>query len=501
MPRLPLRGLVPMFVALVLFPLSALAQPLGTTFTYQGRLTEGGGPANGGYDLQFVLFDAATGGTQVGPVVTRDDILVTNGLFTVSLDFGPVFGAAPRFLDIGVRPGASTGPYTPLTPRQEVTPAPSALSAPWAGLAGKPAGFADDVDNDSGGDITGITAGSGLTGGGTSGAVTLGISFAGSGTAVTVPRSDHNHLGQGWTGSSPNTSAFSVQNNGNIGTGIFASSGPGGMGLFGVGHGDFSDGVNGVTFGNIGAGVFGYADFGATNAVEAQSRATAGRAIYGRNLGATGNSIAVEGQTDSASGYGVIGRAAHATGATFGVYGQVASAAGYAGYFFGRTHVTGTLSKGAGSFKIDHPLDPENKYLYHSFVESPDMMNVYNGNVTTDATGESVVQLPEWFDALNRDFRYQLTVVGQFAQAMVARKVEGNRFAIRTDKPHVEVSWQVTGIRKDPFAEKNRIPVEEDKPEAERGSYLHPEAWGVAPTAGLDAKRTPPAVERVRTHR
>ena len=326
--------------------------------------------------------------------------------------------------------------------------------------------------------------------------MTLGVSFAGSGSAVTVPRSDHNHFAQQWIGSNPNTSFLTITNTGNFGIGLYAQSGPGGVGLSGsAGTANGGNGVGGSTLGLTGAGVFGYADFGVTNAVQGQSRATAGRAVLGHNLGTTGQSVGVEGRTDSITGIGVMGRATHATGTPFAVYGIANSSSAYAGYFEGRVHVTSTLSKGGGSFKIDHPLDPENKYLYHSFVESPDMMNVYNGNVTTDAAGEAVVALPDWFEALNRDFRYQLTVIGQFAQAMVARKVEGNRFAIRTDKPGVEVSWQVTGIRKDPFAEKNRIPVEEDKPEAERGTYLHPEAWGMAPSAGLDAKRMPPVVE------
>ncbi|HZU27273.1 MAG TPA: hypothetical protein VFA04_17230, partial [Bryobacteraceae bacterium] len=125
------------------------------------------------------------------------------------------------------------------------------------------------------------------------------------------------------------------------------------------------------------------------------------------------------------------------------------------------------LSKGGGSFRIDHPLDPENKYLYHSFVESPDMMNVYNGNVITDRKGYATVTLPDYFEALNRDYRYQLTVIGVFAQAIVARKIEKNRFVIRTDKPDVEVSWQVTGIRHDAWANEHRIPVEEAKPAVE----------------------------------
>ncbi len=137
-------------------------------------------------------------------------------------------------------------------------------------------------------------------------------------------------------------------------------------------------------------------------------------------------------------------------------------------------HVFGTLIKAAGSFRIDHPLDPKNKFLSHSFVESPDMMNIYNGNVTTNGRGEAAVELPAYFDALNRDFRYQLTVIGQFAQAIVLEKINGNRFRIKTDKPNVEVSWQVTGIRKDKFAEENRIQVESEKPERERGKLHNP---------------------------
>lgn len=140
-------------------------------------------------------------------------------------------------------------------------------------------------------------------------------------------------------------------------------------------------------------------------------------------------------------------------------------------------NVSGILSKGGGSFKIDHPLDPLNKYLYHSFVESPDMMNVYNGNIVTDRRGLATVVLPDYFEALNRDFRYQLTVIGQFSQAIVARKIANNRFVIKTNRPRVEVSWQVTGIRQDAFANLHRIPVEEEKPKEARGTYLHPEAF------------------------
>jgi hypothetical protein len=155
------------------------------------------------------------------------------------------------------------------------------------------------------------------------------------------------------------------------------------------------------------------------------------------------------------------------------------SSSGWAGYFEGDVEVTGTLSKGGGSFKIDHPLDPEGKYLYHSFVESPDMMNIYNGNVVLDENGEAWVELPEWFEALNRDFRYQLTALGQPGPNLyIAQEIQNNRFKIAGGKPGMKVSWLVTGIRHDPWAEAHRIPVEEVKPPEEQGTYLHPELYG-----------------------
>jgi len=169
----------------------------------------------------------------------------------------------------------------------------------------------------------------------------------------------------------------------------------------------------------------------------------------------------------------------------YGVWGYQGSGA-KAGYFDGNVQVTGNLTKGSGSFKIDHPLDPENKYLSHSFVESPDMMNVYNGNALLDANGEAVVELPDYFEALNRDFRYQLTPVGAPGPNLyIAEKFTNNRFKIAGGQPGMEVSWQVTGIRKDPYAEANRIQVEVNKPPAERGKYLHPKAYGLGPEYGI----------------
>jgi hypothetical protein len=608
-----------LFAASVVFWVPGLqAAPVGTAFTYQGSLRDGSVPAEGSFDLEFTLYDGAAGGSPVLPALVVEDVPVEGGLFTVSLDFGAgAFRGDARWLAIGVRPGASTGPFTAIAGRQELKPAPNALAAPWIGVHGKPAGFADDTDDDtlgalacaanqvpkrsgaawicaadadSGGDVTGVTAGAGLTGGGTSGAVALAADFAGSGAATTVSRTDHHHLGQAWSGVA--TNGLSVQNTstaastaglrgestapsgltfgvigtngspqgigvhgisthtGQFGVGIrgvssalngtgvqgqstrttgevtgisgFINSDEGqavsgfsnsltgnGAGVVGSGNGDTSVGVYGGagrgTYGTFGwaaattaTGVGGWnqASTGETRGVSGLVYSDAGAALFGQATSTTGVTNGVYATVASTTGRAIEGWATATSGLNYGVFGRTSSAAGYAGWFQGRVHVNGTLSKSAGSFRIDHPLDPENRTLSHSFVESPDMKNVYDGVVTTDAAGYATVDLPDWFGALNRDFRYQLTVIDggeAFVLAKVAREIEANRFVVRTSAGNVKVSWQVTGIRQDAYAEKHRIPVEEWKDAAERGRYLNPDAFDAPEDRGVEhvAGRSP----------
>ena len=106
-------------------------------------------------------------------------------------------------------------------------------------------------------------------------------------------------------------------------------------------------------------------------------------------------------------------------------------------------------------------------------------MNIYNGVIRLDARGEAWVVLPEYFEALNRDFRYQLTSVGSPQPRLyIAREVSGNRFKISGGRANGKVSWQVTGVRQDAWANAHRIPNEEDKPLEKRGTYLYPELYG-----------------------
>jgi hypothetical protein len=121
------------------------------------------------------------------------------------------------------------------------------------------------------------------------------------------------------------------------------------------------------------------------------------------------------------------------------------------------------------------------------------MMNICNGNITTDAQGRATVVLSDYFIALNRDFRYQLTVIGKFAQAIVDREISKNHFSIKTSKPRVKVSWQVTGIRQDAWANAHRIPVEEEEPPQDQGHYLHPELFGASEQPAIGAGLATPS--------
>jgi hypothetical protein len=175
------------------------------------------------------------------------------------------------------------------------------------------------------------------------------------------------------------------------------------------------------------------------------------------------------------------------------------SGQGDAGEFYGDVRVHGILYKDGGGFRIDHPQTPEDKYLTHSFVESDDMKNVYDGAAILDESGAASVDLPEWFEGLNRDFRYQLTAVGGAAPNLhVAEEVSGNRFKIAGGEEGMKVCWQVTGIRQDPWADANRIEVEEDKAEGERGYYLHPDLYEQPEEQGIGFAAFPDEMRQIK---
>ncbi|MFT3981301.1 MAG: hypothetical protein QM687_12575 [Ferruginibacter sp.] len=235
---------------------------------------------------------------------------------------------------------------------------------------------------------------------------------------------------------------------------------------------------SGATVGVIGAslagsGVRGFSSTSQGTLGYTQAATTGGAVGVGNTIGVFANAVTVGTATAPTTRYGIY---AQASGAT----------TNWAGYFNGNVNIVGSIAKGSGTFKIDHPLDPENKYLYHSFVESPDMMNIYNGNIVTDAQGYATVQLPDYFNALNKEFRYQLTVIGTFAQAIVKEEISGNSFKIQTNAPNVKVSWQVTGVRNDKYAEAHRIVPEVQKEKENIGKYLHAKEWGQPETKEIN---------------
>ena len=206
--------------------------------------------------------------------------------------------------------------------------------------------------------------------------------------------------------------------------------------------------------------------------------------------------VAVLGQSSDPSieGTGIMGKG---RGAGVTAFNSANSNAAYlasdccAGWFTGEVHVDGKLTGSSGGSLIDHPLDPANKYLSHSFVESSDMKNIYDGVVVMDAKGEATVELPEWFNAVNTHFRYQLTCISGYAPVYIAEEVQGNSFRIAGGAPAMKVSWQVTGIRKDAWANAKRIQVEEEKSVKERGNYLHPGLYGATPEKSIEHVRHP----------
>jgi hypothetical protein len=260
-----------------------------------------------------------------------------------------------------------------------------------------------------------------------------------------------------------------------------------GTGVRGTAGGTFSPGVAGS--GSLfGPGVAG----SGTNSTGVRGTSISGSGVFGETSSASPAGAGVKGTSTRANG--VVGTSSAGAAGGIGVYGEISGSTddnnrgagvrgqcndpfGYAGYFVGDVAVDGGDLDVSGniSFIIDHPLDPPNKYLFHNAVESSERKNVYDGVEWLDEDGAASVDLPDWFEELNGDFRYQLTAVGGPASNLhVAEELSENRFKIAGGEEGMKVCWQVTGTRQDRGAAANPFEVEREKPEVERGRYLYP---------------------------
>ena len=489
------------FVALITFSLLAFAD-VPQIINYQGYLTDSGGnpvPDND-YTITFKIYPTSGGSSYYwnsGP----QTVTVTGGKFTYYLGQNTpfpsdLFDGADRYL------GITVGTDPEINPRVRLAAVPYALRSGDAATAsgwthnGTRITLANTQDTVIISDGTTFPSGK------------LYVRSATDGTTAALATEYFGVSGTGSTGVYGSGTNYGVQGFSNDGyagyflsqywTPTLAASNNYNDRYAYLGHGNGAvigaknplvDGTYGA-LADDSAAVFGKA----VNSYEF--------AVYGKNT--FHNTYGLMGDTT----YGVFGHATNSTDyavgglhedgpfgvlgmSTIGVYGTNGGGeVDNAGLFVGPVTIYGRLTKTTGSFKIDHPLDPAHKWLYHSFVESPDMMNVYNGNVVTDGNGFAEVTLPDYFEALNIDFRYQLTVIGTFAQAIVAEEISDNRFVIQTDKPNVKVSWQVTGVRNDPYAQRNRIEVEVDKTGDEFGKYAHPEVYDLDGSYRINSEKT-----------
>jgi hypothetical protein len=318
------------------------------------------------------------------------------------------------------------------------------------------------VKGTGGGTITGITTTSPLTGSGTTGSVALALN-------ETTLRTSLNDFYPQLNAVNQFVGDQSVVDGTLTGAGLYAAYGS-------------SPGNPAAVF-TGGPIAYGFDSYEGT-AGDGVDATGGGGSNSGTDFGGVGGSF-IGGIGFSAGGDGVYGKG----GSPLGTSGET----GLAGYFDGNAEVSGTLYAGATGPLIDHPQDPANKYLEHAAVGSSEMMNIYTGNVTTDQNGNAVVMLPDWFESLNADFRYQLTVVGKFAQAIVSKEIEKHQFTISTNATFTKVSWLVTAVRHDAYATAHPLQVEKDKPARERGYYLHPELFGQPAEKSVAARRHPAA--------
>ncbi len=452
--------------------------------------------SNAPVGMQISILQTSATGVAVY-IETHTPTTNNNGLATLEIGTGTVVAGSfsgidwangPYFLKTETDPNGGTA-YT-------ISGTTQLLSVPYALYAETAGSTAIDLVNDADADPTNEIQSLSLSG--------QSLSISG-GNSVTLPQSG-NTLDQAYDHGGAGAGRIITVDAGEVelvnatanGIGLRASTSNTGVGILATstnsanGFSAIQATTNATT--NTTSAIVGSTSGGAS-AVSGQveSTATAAQGVYGSNLRTTGGygvygigHTGTVGETNYQLGFGVYGRNYDAIGPLgnavgtygygyIGVWGDQTDPNGYSIYANGDFGAAGTKA-----FAIDHPLDPEQKYLKHYSIESNEVLNVYRGTIAFDANGEATVTLPDYFDAVNANFSYQLTPIGGYAPLFIKEKIENGQFVIAGGSSSMEVSWTVYAERNDPYLQQHpeSKAVEVDKESWNQGKYLQPDLYG-----------------------
>jgi hypothetical protein len=531
---------------LVCLATTALAD-VPRTISYQGRLTDNGVPINGIRGASFKIYDGSGTPIWMSGIV---NVAFTDGLFTVELGQSPQTPLPVEFWpsDTAISLGVTITPNPELSPRLRFKTVPfaiHALTAEWAASAngwvhGNGMMYLQNpsdsvalgttspqakVGISAWGNQTGLRVNSGSTDN-FSPALEL-RSETMTGAILRVGPSNE-------VPGLPLPTIFGESNGGDANAGIFRSFNTAWPTLNAAAFGTGSA-IQAVSYSGYGLdawygkGIRAMAD--SATSIRAENLFSGGQATvlssvytgtyladhiavsgysrpgdyYGIGGSFEGGYSGVLGNVHPDAGgdkwyFGVSGEVAGGSGSNYGVYGTAYGGAtnygvcgtafggttSWAGYFTGDVRVTGNLVNPKSTLSVDHPSDPDNKFLQQADVVSDNLSAIYSGNITLGGDGSAIVQLPDYLESFCGDFRYQLTCVGGYAPVYVSSEISGNQFVIAGGKDGLKVSWQITGIRKDKYAQANPLEVEKKKTASEQGKYLHPELYGYSADRSLN---------------
>lgn len=280
--------------------------------------------------------------------------------------------------------------------------------------------------------------------------------------------------------------------------GVGETNDAGGAGLWGQNNNGTGTGNACGVIGDGNYGVWGQTSYGQAGVFGLNARTSGGHGVWGQGVnGVVGESVNINGYgvwgSNSATsdpgigtaGVGVTGVAGQSTNTSlsYGLYSYDD------GGIYNQLDVGGNFyAGGTKSFRIDNPMDPDNKFLIHFSIESDEIMNIYRGTVSLNANGEAEVELPEYFHLINKNFSYNLTAIGMPAPNLyIKQKIRNGKFVIAGGAPNQEIDWVVYAERNDKYLQKNPQlrNTQPEKTDRYKGRYVHPQLWGQQAEKGI----------------